>query len=196
LASRQLSWYPQSGTRASGLCKYLADGDESAVRVDLTIFETSQEEPMGRLGRVLFFALMMLVPGAASAGPAEDVQAALDKWVAMFNANDVDALVKLYTPDAVLVGQGGSTLNQGSDAIRKFYSQLEKSGDKVEVGVHKVVVLDDKVAYVTGFDEFTATRNGETVQAPAGFTMVLVKNGDQWLIAHQHSSRRTPTQGG
>jgi uncharacterized protein (TIGR02246 family) len=152
---------------------------------------------MGRWGRVLFLVLAMLVPVAASAGPAEDVAAALDRWVKTFNANDVDALVKLYTPDAVVVGQGGSTLTEGSDAIRKFYSQLEKSGDKVTVGIQKVAVLDDKVAYVTGFNEFTAVRNGETRQAPAGFTMVLVKTGDQWLIAHQHSSRRSnPSQGG
>ena len=152
---------------------------------------------MGRLGRLLFLIVTMLAPVAASAGPAEDVQATLDKWVATFNANDVAALVKLYTPDAVVVGQGGSILTEGSDAIRKFYSQLEKSGDKVTIGIHKVVVLDDKVAYVTGFDEFTAVRNGEKRQAPAGFTMVLVKSGDQWLIAHQHSSRRSnPTQGG
>ncbi len=135
----------------------------------------------------------MLVPVAASAGPAEDVAAALDKWAATFNANDVDALVKLYAPDAVVVGQGGSTLTEGRAAIRKFYSPLEKSGDKVAIGIHKAVVLDAKVAYVTGFDQFTATRNGETREVPAGFTMVLVKNGDQWLIAHQHSSRRTPT---
>jgi uncharacterized protein (TIGR02246 family) len=152
---------------------------------------------MGRLGRVLFLVAALLVPVAASAGSAEDVQATLDKWVATFNANDVAALVKLYTPEAVVVGQGGSILTEGSDAIRKFYSQLEKSGDKVTIGIHKVVVLDDKVAYVTGFDEFTAVRNGETRHAPAGFTMVLVKTGDQWLIAHQHSSRRSnPTQGG
>ncbi len=151
---------------------------------------------MGRLGRVLFLVLAMLVPVAASAGPAEDVAAALDKWVATFNANDIDALVKLYTPDAVVVGQGGSILTEGSDAIRNFYSPLDKSGDKVAVGIHKIVVLDDKVAYVTGFDEFTAVRNGETRRAPAGFTMVLVRSGDRWLIAHQHSSRRAPTQGG
>jgi uncharacterized protein (TIGR02246 family) len=156
-----------------------------------------QEDPMGRLGRVLFLALAILVPVAATAGPAEEVAATLDRWVKTFNANDVDALVKFYTPDAVVVGQGGSTLTEGSDAIRRFYSQLEKSGDKVMVGIHKVVVLDDKVAYVTGFDEFTAIRNGETRHAPAGFTMVLVKSGDQWLIAHQHSSRRSnPSQRG
>jgi ketosteroid isomerase-like protein len=66
----------------------------------------------------------------------------------------------------------------------------------VSIGIRKIVVLDDNVAYVTGFDEFTATRNGETRKSPAGFIMVLVKHGNDWLIAHQHSSRRsTPTQG-
>jgi hypothetical protein len=56
--------------------------------------------------------------------------------------------------------------------------------------VRKVVVLDDNVAYVAGFDEFTAVRNGQTGTSSNGFTMVLVKRGNEWLIAHQHSSRR------
>ena len=55
--------------------------------------------------------------------------------------------------------------------------------------VRKVVVLDDNVAYVAGFDEFTAVRNGQTGTSSNGFTMVLVKRGNGWLITHQHSSR-------
>jgi uncharacterized protein (TIGR02246 family) len=152
---------------------------------------------MGRIGRVVLVVLAMLVPIAAIADPAEDVAKAVDRWAATFNANDVDALVKLYTPDAVLVGTAGSTLNEGSEAIRKYFARLEKSGDKVSMGIRKVVVLDDNVAYVAGFNEFTAVRGGETRKSPTGFTMVLVKRGNDWLIAHQHSSRRsTPTQGG
>jgi uncharacterized protein (TIGR02246 family) len=149
---------------------------------------------MGRVLQALVVLLAVLVPGMASAGPAEDVAAALEHWAATFNANDVDALVKLYTPDAVLVGTVGATLIEGSDGIRKYFSRLEKSGDKVAIGIRKVVVLDDNVAYVTGFSEFTAVRGGETRKSPAGFTMVMVKKGSDWLIAHQHSSRRsTPT---
>jgi len=152
---------------------------------------------MGRIGRVVLVVLAMLVPVAASADPAADVAKTLDNWAATFNANDVDALVKLYTPDAVLVGTAGSTLNEGSDAIRKYFARLEKSGDKVSIGIRKIVVLDDSVAYITGFNEFTAVRNGETRRSPTGFTMVMVRRGTEWLIAHQHSSRRsTPTQGG
>jgi uncharacterized protein (TIGR02246 family) len=147
--------------------------------------------------RVLLLALAMLAPAAAIAGAREEVAAAVEHWESTFNANDVTGLVKLYAPDAVLVGPTGSTLNEGSDAIRKYFSRLEKSGDKVTVGIRKVAVLDDKVAYVTGFYEFTAVRGGATHKSPNGFTMVLVKQGDGWLITHQHSSRRsTPTQGG
>jgi uncharacterized protein (TIGR02246 family) len=144
---------------------------------------------MQRFGRVLV-ALVMLAPIAASAGPAEDVASAVDRWAKAFNANDVDALVKLYAPDAVLIGPAGSTVNEGSDTIRTYYSRLEKSGDKVKMDVRKVVVLDDNVAYVAGFDEFTAVRNGQTGTSTNGFTMVLVRRDNQWLIAHQHSSRR------
>src|SRR5262245_28265493 len=152
---------------------------------------------MGRIGRLVLVVLAMLVPVAASADPAADVAKTLDNWAATFNANDVDALVKLYTPDAVLVGTAGSTLNEGSDAIRKYFARLEKSGDKVSIGIRKIVVLDDSVAYITGFNEFTAVRNGETRRSPTGFTMVMVRRGSEWLIAHQHSSRRsTQTQGG
>lgn len=152
---------------------------------------------MGRFVRVVLLVLATLVPVGASAGPPEDAAAALERWVSAFNANDVESLLKLYTPDAVLVGTTGSTLIEGQDCIRKYFSRLEKSGDKVSIGIRKVVVLDDNVAYVTGFNEFTATRNGETRKSPTGFTMVLVKHGNEWLIAHQHSSRRsTPTQGG
>jgi uncharacterized protein (TIGR02246 family) len=144
---------------------------------------------MQRFGRMLV-ALVMLAPIAASAGPSEDVASVVDRWAKAFNANDVDALVKLYAPDAVLIGPAGSTVNEGSDTIRKYYSRLEKSGDKVKMDVRKVVVLDDNVAYVAGFDEFTAVRNGQTGTSVNGFTMVLVRRDNQWLIAHQHSSRR------
>jgi uncharacterized protein (TIGR02246 family) len=144
---------------------------------------------MQRFGPTLV-ALVMLAPIAASAGPSEDAASVVDRWAKAFNANDVDALVKLYAPDAVLIGPAGSTVNEGSDTIRKYYSRLEKSGDKVKMDVRKVVVLDDNVAYVAGFDEFTAVRNGQTGTSSNGFTMVLVRRDNQWLIAHQHSSRR------
>jgi hypothetical protein len=89
------------------------------------------------------------------------------------------------------LGTAGLSLHEGSEAVRSYFDRLAKSGDKVSINNRKIVVLDGNVAYVTGFYEFKATRNGETRKSPAGFTMVLVKRGNYWLIAHHHSSWRS-----
>jgi uncharacterized protein (TIGR02246 family) len=109
----------------------------------------------------------------AFAGPADDVGAVFDRWATAFNSNDVDALVNLYAPDAILVGTAGLTLKEGRGAIHNYFARLAKSGDKVMIDDRKITVLDNNVAYVTGFYEFKAVRNGEMRKSPAGFTMVI-----------------------
>jgi ketosteroid isomerase-like protein len=49
-------------------------------------------------------ALLLLLPGPSFAHPVEDANAVVDRWAATFTANDADALVKLYAPDAILFG--------------------------------------------------------------------------------------------
>ncbi len=48
--------------------------------------------------------LMIMVPGAAFAGPVDEANAVIDRWSEIYSANDRDALVSLYTPDAILLG--------------------------------------------------------------------------------------------
>jgi uncharacterized protein (TIGR02246 family) len=149
---------------------------------------------MGRFRSILVLAMLVLalMPNLATAGPADDAGSVVDHWVTAFNSNDVDALVSLYAPDAILLGSTGLTLKEGSEAIRGYFSRLAKSGDKVVIRDRKIVVLDDNVAYVTGFYEFSAVRNGEVKKSWAGFSIVLVKHANDWLIAHHHSSQRSP----
>jgi uncharacterized protein (TIGR02246 family) len=148
---------------------------------------------MGRFRSILVLAMLVLAltPILAIAEPADDAGSAVDRWVTAFNSNDVDAVVSLYAPDAILVGSTGLTLTQGSEAIRGYFARLAKSGDKVVIGDRKIVVLDDNVAYATGFYEFSAVRNGEVKKSWAGFSIVLVKHANAWLIAHHHSSQRS-----
>src|SRR5262245_24408317 len=146
---------------------------------------------MGRFGWFLIFAVLSLTPLKAVAGPMEDVGAVVDHWATAFNSNDVDALVNLYAPDAILVGTAGATLMEGSKAVRSYFARLAGSGDKVAIDNNKIIVLDDNVAYVTGFYTFSAVRGGEIRKSQAGFTMILSKRGNDWLIAHHHSSRRS-----
>ena len=144
-----------------------------------------------RLRRLLIVALLSLTPAIAFAGPAEDVGSVINQWATAFNANDVDSLVDLYAPDAILVGTAGSSLFEGRDAVHNYFAKLANSGDTVSVDTSKVIVLHDEVAYVTGFYTFSGVRHGELGKTQAQFTMVVVKRGSKWLIAHHHSSRRS-----
>ena len=108
---------------------------------------------MGRFRSILVLAMLVLAltPILATAGPADDAGSVVDRWVTAFNSNDVDALVSLYALDTMLLGSTGLTRKEGSEAIRGYFARLAKSGDKVVLDDRKIVVLDDNVAYATGF---------------------------------------------
>lgn len=129
-------------------------------------------------------------PVGAWAGPAEDASDALDRWVAAFNANDPNAVTALYTPDAILLGTSSSVLSQGTAQIFNYFARLPKSGSQVRISERHMLVLDDATVVGTGFYEYEVIQGGRAFLAPARFTMVLVKRGNQWLIAHEHSSQR------
>lgn len=141
---------------------------------------------------VLACAAAALLGSAAWAGPAEDANAALDKFAAAYTANDVEALVKLYTPDAILLGTNSPVIAQGREAVRAYFTNLKLagSGNKNEIQDRKTIVASDTAVVITGFYMFTRTVNGQPTPGPARFTVLMTKSGDSWLIAHQHSSPR------
>jgi uncharacterized protein (TIGR02246 family) len=144
-----------------------------------------------RVPWLLIGALFALLPTIGFGGPAEDVASVINLWADAFNSNDVDSLVGLYAPDAIVIGTAGSQLIEGRDAVHSYFSRLAQSGDKVAVESLRVIPARDDIAYATGFYTFSGVRKGEIRKARAGFTMVLVKRGNKWLIAHHHSSRRS-----
>ena len=143
---------------------------------------------MRHLTGPLAIVILVLTVSLAFAGPAEDVSSVIDQWAKTFSANDADALVKLYAPDATLLGTVSPTLAEGTAAIRAYFARLPGSGSRVTIGERRVVVLTDSAVLATGFYEFTAMRSGQPVPMPARFTLVLTKRGSEWLIAHHHSS--------
>jgi uncharacterized protein (TIGR02246 family) len=143
---------------------------------------------MASFTRVLVVVLLACVPAPAFAGPAEEAGAVIDRWAATYNANDVDAIVKLYAPDALLHGTSSPTLNEGSAAIRSYFAVLAGSDNKVTIRERHMVALGDAAAFGVGFYEFVSIQNGQPVPRPSRFTMIVVKRGADWLIIHHHSS--------
>ncbi len=118
------------------------------------------------------------------------MNAVIEHWATAFNANDAQAVVKLYATDATLLGTLSPMLADNTESIQKYFSRLPGSGFKVNIGEHRTVTLGDNAALATGFYDFTAIQDGKPIPLPARFTIVVMKRGNDWLIVHHHSSRR------
>jgi len=148
-------------------------------------------QPLAFVVRSSLAALALILTVHASvAGPAEEANAVLDHFAAAYTANDVDALVQLYAPNAILLGTRSPVISEGRDAVRAYFTKLKLagSGNKNEIQDRRTIVINDSAVVITGFYQFTRMSDGKPVVVPARFTVLLTKTGDKWLIAHHHSS--------
>jgi uncharacterized protein (TIGR02246 family) len=127
--------------------------------------------------------------------PSTAASAVIDRWVALFNANDAEAILRLYAPDATLHGTSSPILSKGPEAIGRYFSRLPGSGNRTVLLERHMVVLDENTVLGMGFYEPTRVTDGKPTTFVARFTMVIARRGDEWLILHHHSSvRPTPPQ--
>lgn len=145
-----------------------------------------------RTVRVAQFALvgLVLTSGFAIAGPAEDANAAIDRWSAAYTSNDPPAVVKGYWPDAILLGTTSPVISEGAGAIEQYFTKLKLkgSGNKNAIDERHTIVIDDNAVLVTGFYVFTRMNAGVPTPSPSRFTMLVTKHNGEWRIAHHHSS--------
>jgi len=144
------------------------------------------------VSRILLVAFLVLAPTQLVAGPAEEADPLFARWKAAYDANDNVAVAKLYATDALLHGTRSRDVTVGREAITKYFTVVVGTGNKVEFREQDLKVLNDKTILVVGFNDFMRNKDGMLTPEPARFTMVLVKQGDEWLIAHHHSSLRPP----
>lgn len=148
---------------------------------------------MTGLRRVLSVVLFVLAPAVAIAGPADEANAVIDRWSATYSANDRDALVSLYTADAILLGTTSPIVSKGTVGLQKYFEALPGSGRKNAITERYTIVLNDDAVVGTGFYTFTRAADNDTPR-PSRFTMLVVKRDGKWLIAHHHSSPRAETR--
>jgi uncharacterized protein (TIGR02246 family) len=139
---------------------------------------------------ILLSMLLVLAPAKVLAGAAEEANALVDRWAAGYSANDPEAVLKLYTPDAVLLGTVSPIIADNAETRRAYFARLAGSGNKSAIADRRTIVINDSAVLVTGFYDFILMQEGKPVDSPARFSMLLVKRGDAWLIAHHHSSGR------
>jgi ketosteroid isomerase-like protein len=77
--------------------------------------------------------------------PARDPQDLERLLVSRQRAGDVDGMVALFEPDAV-VDSGGGRLTRGKEAIRALYAELAATGRKFEFGEQRPAIVRGDLA--------------------------------------------------
>ena len=144
---------------------------------------------MARIGQVVFIALilispMLISPTVAVAGPAEDANAAVDRWSAAFNSNDPETIAKNYCPDAIFLGTVSPVISEGTQAIITYFTPSKGTGNRNAIDERRTITINDNAVEVTGFYTFTRMVEGKAVPGPSRFTMLVTKRGSEWCIAH------------
>jgi uncharacterized protein (TIGR02246 family) len=143
---------------------------------------------MSRIAQVVFLALMLMSPAVVLAGPAEDANAAVDRWSTAFSGNDPETIANNYWPDAILLGTVSPVMSEGTQAIIKYFTPTKGTGNKNKIDERRTINISDSAVVVTGFYTFTRMKDGQPVPGPSRFTMLVTKRGSEWRIAHHHSS--------
>jgi uncharacterized protein (TIGR02246 family) len=142
--------------------------------------------------QVLLGAFFALAPTQVFSGTAEEADAFFARWKVAYDANDNVAVAKLYAPDAILHGTRSGDLTVGREAITKYFTVVVGTGNKVEFREKELKEVNPTTLIAVGFNDFMRNKDGTLTPEPARFTMVLVKQNNDWLIAHHHSSLRPP----
>jgi uncharacterized protein (TIGR02246 family) len=111
-------------------------------------------------------------------------------WTDAFAASDVDALVNLYTPDALFMGTGSKTIVTDPAEVRKYFegAVLTRRPRSAPIRSQHVMVLGDDAVLVTGLNDSTGVQDGKPFSNPGRVTFVIAKRGTEWKIVHFHRS--------
>lgn len=150
-----------------------------------------------------YFAVALLALVAMSrpvfADQREDAYALVKRWADAFNSGDVEKIVGMYTTDALVFDPFNPGLVSKPDDLRAMLKRSVSTKSQIFLGEHSTLVLStDAVVIVVFYDLSAPDLSAPNADAkPFGYqgrsSFVLVKKGDLWQIAHQHSSRRPKT---
>ena len=76
---------------------------------------------------------------APVAGPAEDANAAVDRWSTAFNSNDPQTIAKNYCPDAILLGTVSPLMSEGTQAIITYFTPTKGTGNKNAIDERRTI---------------------------------------------------------
>jgi|SRR5882757_7515238 len=116
---------------------------------------------------------------------ADPIQCVVERWAQAFNAHRLDDMQELFTDDASFQGFGPEVVIGGS-SIREYYGAVPGYRRAEDVAVLCSYLIGDGVA--GGFLK-VVFRDPSGWEAPVHLSLVVQREGEQWLIRQYHVSR-------
>lgn len=123
-----------------------------------------------------------------------DAATTLEQWAERFNAGDGEAVARLYTSDAMLWGTLSRNITASPDGMKAYFLEAARLGLTVKLGAHMARTLAQDVTAIAGHYDLFRELEGRATLFPARYSLVLVRQKSEWLIAQHHSSL-LPTTG-
>ncbi len=139
----------------------------------------------------------MFATTVAIADDADDVRAAVERYVAALNTGDANAYVQSRTPEySVFTGGGLFERSTSLEEQRNGFQDRIDSGIRISRQLRHIdVKVYGNAAVVTGYMLGTTTGpDGTTQPLSSQRTGVWIKQGGQWKEVHRHSSPLTLPQ--
>jgi uncharacterized protein (TIGR02246 family) len=132
----------------------------------------------------------------ANAASVEALKAMLDAYTKAFSAHDMAGVLKLFSPDAVVLGTGPGEIWGGSDEIaiahKNFFSLFDPGKHTQEVQFRDGHVLGD-MAWLASMSSVSFTKGANTIQFGLNLSAVFEKTGGTWQIRVLHMSNAATT---
>lgn len=123
-------------------------------------------------------------------------KAALYQWAATVATRNVDRVLELYAPDAILVPTLSNEVRDCEDSRRSYFENfLANDGLVCDIEVFKKRVSRKLgTVVVGGLYTFALRENGSQRIVPARFLFTFEQIDDRWLITGHHSSIEAQAQ--
>ena len=150
----------------------------------------------------IVLALVAACADGGDDGALEEARAEIDSlgrvWEAAANRADVEELVGIYAPDAVILPPGGPVI-QGSETIRELFRQEFERFDTKLAFTTQAIEIEGDMAYRRGRYVWRGTPrlSGQTVETANKFLEIWRRQpGGSWRIAVDMWNPAEPVPGG
>jgi uncharacterized protein (TIGR02246 family) len=140
--------------------------------------------------KIILTLTLSIFMGLAHAGPEEEALGVLQRWTQAFTNSDVDAIVKLYAPDALFFGTGSKTLVTSPADVRTYFEAalLANRPRTAALDQRVVRVLSERAVAVSGMDTVTGVKDGNLLTGKGRVTFVVANRDGTWQIVQFHRS--------